>query len=334
MSYNKVMKTFKSYIVENRLTNHSDVVRAIAAYKKAGEIVNPEYKKLVDDAKHIMSYSMGGGSVPKPMGILELVRASHHNRDDDLQDLYYTSFDGFTSHKKIERLINKLDKKNIPAYKPMIKNVRAYLKDWMPVGQDLKALKSKVIKVTQKRAQAKAVAKQDMKKKFSDSSSLIKIFESHLGEYKKMAEQRAREFVKQRIETLQKHGMDLNKAAPSGYAQSARAKRAIFSSITKPKGVDSSRGENIREVDHAKIDRYVKMNVDGAEDAYRRFMQKMITKIGKPVIDAKMTGNIWTNAVLHVTTNDNEEQVWNTKMIINFSKYNKMFNQFPSRRKS
>ena len=59
----------------------------------------------------------------------------------------------------------------------------------------------------------------------------------------------------------------------------------------------------------------------------------MITKIGKPVTNAKMAGNIWTNAVLTVTTNDGEEQVWNTKMILNFSKYQKMFNQFPSRRK-
>jgi hypothetical protein len=70
----------------------------------------------------------------------------------------------------------------------------------------------------------------------------------------------------------------------------------------------------------------------GAEDAYRDFMEKMIQKIGKPVVDATMTGSIWTNAVLHVTTDDGEEQSWKTQMILNFSKYQKMFNQFPSRR--
>ena len=75
------------------------------------------------------------------------------------------------------------------------------------------------------------------------------------------------------------------------------------------------------------------MSVQGAEASYRDFMHKMITKIGKPVVNAKMTGNIWTSAVLTVNTNDGEEQVWNTKMILNFSKYQKMFNQFPSRRK-
>jgi len=81
------------------------------------------------------------------------------------------------------------------------------------------------------------------------------------------------------------------------------------------------------------IDRYIEMNKQGAEDAYRNFMEKMIQKIGKPVVDAKMTGNIWTNAVLTVNTDDGEEQVWHTQMILNFSKYQKMFNQFPSRRK-
>jgi hypothetical protein len=81
------------------------------------------------------------------------------------------------------------------------------------------------------------------------------------------------------------------------------------------------------------IDRYIELNVKGAEDAYKNFMGKMIEKIGKPVVDAKMTGNIWTNATLHVTTDDGEEQVWSTQMIINFSKYQTMFNQFPSRRK-
>jgi hypothetical protein len=90
---------------------------------------------------------------------------------------------------------------------------------------------------------------------------------------------------------------------------------------------------DIREPNPQGIARYVEMSVQGAEASYRDFMHKMITKIGKPVVNAKMTGNIWTSAVLTVNTNDGEEQVWNTKMILNFSKYQKMFNQFPSRRK-
>ena len=327
------MKSFKSYIVEARMTTHKEIVDAIAQYKKAGEILNPQYQDLVSQAKRVMNNSKWSA---KPDSILDLVR--DYRDDAELSDLYYTSFDGFTSHNKIEKLIAKLEKKKIPAYAKMIKDVTEYLKDWKPVGEDLKELKGKIVKATQKRAEAKQAASTAMGKKFADSSSLIKIFESHLQEYKDMAEKRAKEFVQDRLNFLKKHDWDLDKAVPrtknySDY-KAVEQRRSILSAITKSKESTRRYGEpDIREPDQVKIDRYVEMNVRGAEDAYRSFMQKMIEKIGKPVVDAKMTGNIWTNAVLTVTTNDGEEQVWNTKMILNFSKYQKMFNQFPSRRK-
>ena len=330
------MKSFKSYIREARMTTVSEITAAIAGHKKAGEILNPVYQDLVDQAKRVMrndTYSS------KPDELLDLVRA---DRDDpDLTELYYTSFDGFVSHGKIEKLVNKLEKKNKPQYKHMIKSVRDYLKIWKPIGEDLKYLKGKVVKVTQKRAEAKAVATTALQKKFSDSSTLIKILESHLNEYKKMAETRAREFVKKRLDYFKSHEWNLDKAAPnpsSFYGETdykmKKAARDALEAFTKSKNTNRRHGEpDIREPDQAKIEHYVKLNVQGAEDAYRSFMQKMIEKIGKPVVNANMAGNIWTNAVLTVTTNDGEEQIWNTKMILNFSKYQTMFNQFPSRRK-
>jgi hypothetical protein len=162
-----------------------------------------------------------------------------------------------------------------------------------------------------------------------------------MNEYIAMAEKRSKDFVNDKLETLKNHGMDLNKVAPapnSRMSQSeyktAQAKRDVYRSITKSTKSSLSRDEpDIREPNKAMIDRYIEINKKGAEDAYRDFMEKMIQKIGKPVIDAKMTGRIWSNAVLTVTTDDNEQQVWHTQMILNFSKYQKMFNQFPSRRK-
>lgn len=328
------MKTFKSYITESRMTTHQEIVKAIAAYKKAGEILNPQYKDLVDQAKRIMR----SGSDNEDLGLLDLVRKERDDRDPDLNELYYTSFDGFTSHNKIEKLVNKLEKKNKPQYKAVIKNVRNYLKMWKPVGEDLKVLKSKVVKVSTKRAEVKAASSAAMARKFADSSSLIKIFESHLNEYKKMAETRAREFIKDRLDFLKKHDWDLDKAVPrtKNYNEykMVEQKRQVYRSITKAKYSMTKQGQgDIREPNQTMINHYVDMNVKAAEEAYRSFMQKMIEKIGKPVIDAKMTGNIWTNALLTVTTDDGDQQVWSTKMILNFSKYQKMFNQFPSRRK-
>ena len=330
------LENFKSYITESRMT-HADIVKAIAAHKKAGEILNPDFNNL----KSAISYAMrfGGSITGKPNGLLDLSRENRgDNYDEDLENLYYTSFDSLASIGKIEKLSAKLHKKNNPKYKAMLKSVDQFVKDWKPVAADMKLLKTKIVKVTQKRAEAKAAAAQTMDKKFSDSSSLIKIFESHLDEYKKMAEKRAREFAKDRLDFLKKHDWDLDKAAPRATTyhdyKMAQQKRSLLQALTSPTKTHYARGEaHTVKADHAKIERYVQMNVQGAEDAYRAFMAKMIQKIGKPVAKATMTGNIWTNANLNVTTNDGEEQVWNTKMIINFSKYNKMFNQFPSRRK-
>lgn len=324
------MKSFKNYIAEARMTTIGEITAAIAKHKKAGEILNPEYQDLIGQAKRIMR-----SSAPD---ILSLVPNWREDRNQDLMDLQYTNFDSFASHKKIERLVAKVEKVKNPGYGKVVAAIKQYLKDWKSIGEDLALLKNKVVKVTQKRAEAKQAAASAMGKKFADSSSLIKIFESHLQEYKNMAEKRAREFIKDRLEVLKNHDWDLDKVAPrargySGY-KAAEQKRAVYQAITKAKHAVQRYGDpDIREPDQTKIDHYVKMNVQGAEDAYRSFMQKMIEKIGKPVIDANMTGNIWTNAILTVTTNDGEQQVWNTKMILNFSKYQKMFNQFPSRRK-
>ena len=324
------MRKFSSFVTEARMTTHSEIVAAVAQHKKAGEILNPEYQDLVSQAKRIMRQSTPD--------LLSLVPNWRDDRNQDLMDLYYTSFDSFASHKKIEKLIAKVEKANNPNYKKVVAAVKQYLKDWKGIGEDIALLKGKVVKVTQKRAEAKQAAATAMSKKFSDSSSLIKIFESHLQEYKDMAEKRAKEFVKDLLDFLKKHDWDLDKAVPrtKSYQEykATEQKRQVYSALTKAKNNMRRHGEpDIREPDQTKIDHYVKLNVQGAEDAYRSFMQKMIEKIGKPVVDAKMTGNIWTNAVLTVKTNDGEEQVWNTKMILNFSKYQKMFNQFPSRRK-
>jgi hypothetical protein len=155
-----------------------------------------------------------------------------------------------------------------------------------------------------------------------------------------MAKTRATEFINNKLDALKKVDWHIDKVAPRpnsnyGYGtdyKTAAAKRSLYTSITTSK---SSRvgGSDVVEPNRPAIERYIDNAVKGAEESYRNFMAKMIQKIGKPVMDAKMTGNIWTNATLHVTTNDGEEQVWNTKMILNFSKYQTMFNQFPSRRK-
>lgn len=328
------MKSFKNYIAEARM-DHDAIVKAIAAYKHAGEILNPRFNDLKSAISHDMRY---GKFSPKDE-LLDLVRTERGDRDPDLNDLYYTSFDSLASVGKIEKLAAKLHKKNNPKYKKMLAGVDQFVKAWKPVAADMKLLKTKIVKATQKRAEANLAKNDAMAKKFADSSSLIKIFESHMEEYKKRAEDEAKAFVGKLLDNLKKNDWDLDKIAPYPKSMNRdykimKNKRDLYQMVTKASRSSYGRGEPyIVHADQAKINHYIEMNVKGAEDAYRSFMEKMIQKIGKPVIDAKMTGNIWTNATLTVTTDDGEEQVWNTKMILNFSKYNKMFNQFPSRRK-
>ena len=329
------MKSFKSYIAKSRLTTYEEVVNAIASYKKVGEILNPAYQDLVNQVRRVF----GNTVAPGRNAILDLLHKG--DRDETLDDLYYAWPDNsFVTLGKIEKLAAKLK----PEHKSIASLANDFVKKWKPVADDLKDLKSKVVKVTQKRAEAKVAAATSMGRKFADSSSLIKIFESHLKEYKDMAKTRATEFVNDKLEILKKAGWDIDKVAPradrvsrygTGDYKTASAKRSLYSSITKSKSDNYHvRGEpNIVGPDRTMIERYIDTAVKGAEESYRNFMGKMIQKIGKPVIDAKMTGNIWTNAILTVTTDDGEEQVWNTKMILNFSKYQTMFNQFPSRRK-
>lgn len=328
------MKSFKSYITEARMTTVGEITTAIAGHKKAGEILNPVYQDLSSQARRVF------GSDTNHARDIMLKHFHAGDKTPELNDLYYSwPHDSFASLNKAAKLLAKVKD---PRHKDVVAAGNEVIKKWTPIAADLKDLKSKVVKTTQKRAEAKQAAEKVMSGKKASSASLIKIFESHMKEYVEMARKRAEEFVKDKLDTLKKHGMDLDKVAPPPNSRtmgvseykSAQAKRDLYRSITKSTKGMLSRGEpDIREPNQVMIDHYVQLNVRGAEDAYKNFMEKMIQKIGKPVVDAKMTGNIWTNAILTVTTDDGEEQVWHTQMILNFSKYQKMFNQFPTRRK-
>ena len=324
------MLSFNKFITEARMTTRGEIVNAIAQYKKAGEIINPAYQDLSSQTKRVLEGDT------KHVVDLMLKHLHAGDRTPDLNDLYY-SFprDNFVSMAKAERILAKIKD---PKYKDVVSAGTEVLKNWKPVAADLKDLKGKVVKVTQKRAEAKTAAAAVMQSKMNDSSSLIKVLESHLQEYKDMAEKRANEFVDARLDALKKADWDLNKVAPRPKSDDANytnlmIRHSLYTAITNSKSAIQRRNDpDIRVPNQGAIKRYISDAVKGAEASYRDFMHKMITKIGKPVIDAKMTGSIWINAVLTVTTNDGESQVWNTKMILNFSKYQKMFNQFPSRK--
>jgi hypothetical protein len=333
------MKQFHEYITEGHIKYQDlpHIQSAIAEYKKAGEVLNPEYKELKNQTAHLFSkaarvYENKFSDVARDAQDEDIWEMTHAMRAYTITDI-----------AKLHKMVQKAEKRNFtrPDIVEIIKIAKRLSAEWKPVYDDIKALKDKVVKVTTKRAEAKQVATKALEKKFRDSSSLIKVLEEHLAEYKEMARKRATEFVKEKMAELEKHGWDLNKAAPVPKMRDGRVayqmaaeKQSLLSSLTTTTKPVIIPGEpRIRKPNPAAIEQYIKNAERNAEDSYRAFMAKMIEKIGKPVVDAKMTGSIWTDAKLTVTTEDGGKQVWHTKMILNFSKYQRMFNQFPTRKK-
>ena len=71
--------------------------------------------------------------------------------------------------------------------------------------------------------------------------------------------------------------------------------------------------------------------VKEAELNYLDYITKLENKIGVTVKTATLVGNLWSGSILTVATTEGTQR-WNTKIIINQSKYGKLFNQFPSRK--
>ena len=331
------MINFKTFIEQvARLTTVDQLESALKQYEQAGEIMNTEYKNLTYDARKMFAKHT------EEVNRLTLSLIHNGYREHQVfKDFYYDwPKDSFTSLKKAGRSLDKLKKERDPVFKQVIQAASVVLEQWTKIADRLKVLKGKIVKANQKRAQQKAVAQTAMNRKMTDSSSLVKALEANINEYKKGAKTRAQTFIDDKISDLKANGWDLNKVAPlpkptggrEAYTK-AQQKRQIYNMITKSKSYTTGRGEpDIRVLNQTMVRKYVDDAVKMAEDNYRAFIQKMITKIGKPVVSAKVTGNLWTSTKLTVETIDGETQVWNTKMIINFSKYQKMFNQFPTKK--
>ena len=86
--------------------------------------------------------------------------------------------------------------------------------------------------------------------------------------------------------------------------------------------------------DERKIEDSVLNERRAAHDHYQKFVCKLVKKIGTHVA-ATLDGNhVWGYSYLTVTMPDNTTQVWKTHQIVNRSKFNKLFNQWPSKQVS
>ena len=332
------MKSFLNHITEQvDLKSKDGVLSAITVNKANGEILNPDFIRISDAAKRLFEKDRNVVQAVALEAIREL-RAKGIEVEPVIDDFYYNIPSYMNGLGKLQKMVDKAKKNPSPYVQKIVNASTKLISDWLHVYNDMTTLKGMVVKVSQKRAEAKVQATAALTAKAGNSAALVNLLQTHIDEYKKMAENKAKEFIQNRLDFLKKHNWDLDKALPRVSANSAsykeyQAKRAVYTSITKATSSSRSmRDPDIREPNQVMINHYIQTNVKGAEDAYLSFIHKMVEKVGKPVASATMNGNIWTNALLTVTCDVDEVQTWKTQMIINISKFSTLFNQFPTRR--
>lgn len=107
----------------------------------------------------------------------------------------------------------------------------------------------------------------------------------------------------------------------------------LFASLTRWRS--GSVGMNdpmMADVVPEKVEKFVKEAEEDAAKEYDLFVAKLEEKIGA-CVSAELAGNhVWSHSILTVTKQDGTGERWKTQMILNVSKYGKVFNQFPTRK--
>lgn len=318
--------SFKSYLVESQVTDfHAD----IGEYIKNGMIPNPKYQELkskVDRHVEKIGQSLFNKHVSGTAG-------KWYNISDDAGNLSDASW--VRGINDVGSLRKKLDKaKKVVGHEQMWHDIDDFEREYKPLHDKMKHLKTLVVKTTALRAAAKETKAAEHKKKYGDVNPLQTALTKHLEDYKAKAHEYAGEHYDKIMTNLEKHGGDIDKAAPRGNSIKDSKDEYLRKNRWRALLMSMSEHQNgkIYKKTKAKKSEYQEKQKAAAHDHYMAWVHKMTTKVGKPVAQADMSGDPWTGSRLHVTTHDGEEQHWNTKMILNRSKYDTLFNQFPSRR--
>lgn len=102
---------------------------------------------------------------------------------------------------------------------------------------------------------------------------------------------------------------------------------------TKSNGIGGFRGPSYVERWDEGIERVMKEVRKMAAESFEAYAAKLTNKIGDGITSAVThQRNLWIDSDLVVTRTDGSVEVWNTKIITNYSRYGLAFNQFPTRK--
>ena len=142
------------------------------------------------------------------------------------------------------------------------------------------------------------------------------------------------------LQKLRENDMDANKVAPYPNGNMSRTAYMIAKEnyyfareITHPTMLGRSpKDPDFRGESQDGIRRYLYCIAEQAGLDFDAYVNKLTLKVGKCDTAVLLDDQVWYDSMLIVTKGDVTEK-WNTKVITNFSKFNKPFNQFPTRLK-
>jgi len=133
--------------------------------------------------------------------------------------------------------------------------------------------------------------------------------------------------ISQCIYELEGNGMDLHSITPV-------SKRQFVRKFTTPGVIDGSKW--VVEVDKALVLKVEQSAKFQASSDFERYADKIVQKIcdkfpNSVVVSLNLSGDLWKQSWLTVTTKSGETVQFVTKTIINKSRYGNRFFQFPTR---
>lgn len=307
------MQSFKSFIAESN-EPFEVLVKELDELLASGSVMKPKFDDLKNKFDRMVDKEGDAAHSPHTRG-----------KGNDLS----TNFPGmdplihaYTSNlHEVGSLKGKIAKSTEKDH-PLHKAWESHYNRWAPVVEKMKKLKTMIVTVTQKRAADKAAKDEAQKTSFRDSHSLISVLSEHKDEFIQRAKERAKTFYEKYIDQIRQASGNLDVLAP----------RPNSKMSTEAYRIARDRRHFYEEIARKGLSRLIDESGEQAEHDYMAWVVKMTDKIGKVVIDASMTGSPWIGSTISVTCVDGEKQTWHTQMIINQSKYQNLFNQFPSRR--
>lgn len=149
----------------------------------------------------------------------------------------------------------------------------------------------------------------------------------------------AKETIAKMTANLEAAEWDLNVVAPypnSGVGRptymSMNAKRNMYRILFEMNPTNGNRPSDpiFMLRDEESEARFVKMAAESASLEFDAYVAKLVAKVGEHST-ARVTGSLWNYSILTVETPEGEQR-WKTQQILNVSKLNKVFNQYPTRK--